>query len=187
MNDGQGPENGGMDGQKWVKSGDAWQFGSAIQGDFNRLIVLVWGRPVRFLHSYPEEPIEQSAAGQAGDDQPCDCVRSPIENNGLPSERRLCQWIRAHGRIAALAYISDNYFTGTAFRVHNAFRFSNRDSQHPMLESSKAADKKDLVQYAQALAREEMEDNTGTPRNNKQVEMMVTLNHTMFFHNPRDL
>lgn len=91
--------------------------------------------------------LQQSSAGQGGPDQPCDCVRSHVHNlqqNQHPAcERRLRQWIRARGSIretplvtsgrgdeihdenhsmhaAAVSYMSDNYFIGTAFRVHNS-------------------------------------------------------------------
>ena len=175
------------------------------------------------------DDIQQSAAGQAGKGQPCDCVRVPVENKGNASERRLRQWVRARRRdpvtgtairpseppnpatilgvprgsgngllsqhdekdkmhrahVAALAYMSDNYFIGTVFRVHNASRFSNLSSPHPYLAS--AADGEALERYFEALAHEEMDDNRDAPKNNVRVDMMVTLNHTIFFHNPRQL
>ncbi|KAI1046050.1 hypothetical protein LB505_013995 [Fusarium chuoi] len=50
----------------------------------------------------PSGPLVQSAAGQAGPDQPCDCVRlaSTMNSSASPSEKRFCQWVRARGRIA---------------------------------------------------------------------------------------
>jgi acyl-coenzyme A thioesterase 1/2/4 len=162
----------------------------------------------------------QSAAGQAGERRPCDCIRSPLKNQGLPSDRRLRQWIRARGQIgrtpldayddldestltgrrnsptrrdnhhahvAALAYMTDNYFIGTAFRVHNATRFSNRRSPYPMLskDQSDAADEESSQRYLALLAEEEIRDNRDMPKSDMQVEMMVTMDHTIFFHEPR--
>lgn len=164
--------------------------------------------------------LQQSAAGQGGPDQPCDCVRSRVhnlqQNQDLASERRLRQWIRARGRIgetplvtsgegdeihnethsaheAAVSYMSDNYFIGTAFRVHNASRFSNRPSPHPSIlpsrieklagQSGGPKDLEALHRYFEALAHEEIDENKGS-HSNECVEMMVTLSHTIIFHNP---
>jgi acyl-CoA thioesterase 8 len=163
----------------------------------------------------------QSAAGQAGEGQPCDCVRSRVTNEGLPSERRMHQWIRARvlaedsprespsrlGRlshssgamrgspysvhVAALAYMSDNYFIGTAFRVHNVSRFSSRSAQQVGLktiaakhvDNDKMATREKIPEeYLEALAREEIEENRHAMSPEKHVEMVVTLNHTIFFH-----
>ncbi|OAL35324.1 hypothetical protein AYO20_05375 [Fonsecaea nubica] len=159
----------------------------------------------------------QSAAGQAGNDRPCDCVRSRLESKDLlPHERRARQWVRARGKIgetsppdgddrgvgpgsqdghrahvAALAYMSDNYFIGTTYRVHNASRFSGLSSPHPMLARTKTAaaaagsNPAAAQEYFDWLAEEERDDNRDAPRNDQRVETMATLDHTVFFHEPR--
>ncbi|KAF5010957.1 hypothetical protein FDECE_2920 [Fusarium decemcellulare] len=156
------------------------------------------------------EAVTQSVAGQAGQGGPCDCVRSVLETKGPPNERKLRQWVRARGRIqeipldaprsigvdnltitgvrhdnhhvhvAALAYMTDNYFIGTSFRVHNASRFSQRmGSSAP---SSLPADQ----EAWRALAEEEDRENEGVPNNNMHVGMAASLDHTIFFHRPHD-
>ncbi|KAH7142776.1 palmitoyl-CoA hydrolase [Dactylonectria estremocensis] len=89
--------------------------------------------------------------------------------------------------LAALTYMTDNYFIGTVFRVHNASRFSNRSTPHAMLSTARgnSADDKSLQVYFDALVEEEKSDNRQAPINDKRVEMMVTLDHTIFFHQPR--
>ncbi|EXJ71210.1 uncharacterized protein A1O5_06204 [Cladophialophora psammophila CBS 110553] len=191
--------------------------------DSKRAKVLQHAVPIPSDESPPGDNLEaitQSAAGQAGEGRPCDCVRSRVENKGLPHVRRLRQWIRARGRIgetsldaygspdessstgrgtgpisqdghrahvATLAYMTDNYFIGTVFRVHNASRFSNPLSPHPMLSRSKkdGADAGTVQEYFDRLAQEESNDNRDAPQNDKHVDMMVTLDHTIFFHEPR--
>ncbi|KAF5541313.1 acyl-coenzyme A thioesterase 8 [Fusarium mexicanum] len=50
----------------------------------------------------PSSPLVQSAAGQTGPDQPCDCVRSAgrMNSSASPSDKRFYHWVRARGRIA---------------------------------------------------------------------------------------
>ncbi|KAF5651456.1 acyl thioesterase II [Fusarium sp. NRRL 25303] len=66
---------------------------------------------IRHSASYPQgekppsSPLVQSAAGQAGPDQPCDCVRlaSRMNHSASPSDKRFYQWVRARGPIAMLS------------------------------------------------------------------------------------
>ncbi|KAF5599668.1 acyl-coenzyme A thioesterase 8 [Fusarium pseudoanthophilum] len=50
----------------------------------------------------PSRPLVQSAAGQTGPDQPCDCVRvaSRMNSSVSPNDKRFYHWVRARGRIA---------------------------------------------------------------------------------------
>lgn len=100
-----------------------------------------------------------SLPGQASEDRPCDCVRSRVDSKGRPHERRIRQWVRARAKksgrhalmaaefnpgsrvghrahVAALAYMSDNYFIGTTFAC-TTLRFSGLSSPHPMLAKQK--------------------------------------------------
>ncbi|KAH7142209.1 palmitoyl-CoA hydrolase [Dactylonectria macrodidyma] len=92
-----------------------------------------------------------------------------------------------HAHLAALTYITDNYFIGTVFRVHNASRFSSPSTPHAMLSTPRGnfADIETLQAYFDALVEEEKSDNREALKNDKRVEMMVTLDHTIFFHRPR--
>ncbi|KAF5601178.1 acyl-coenzyme A thioesterase 8 [Fusarium pseudocircinatum] len=50
----------------------------------------------------PSRSLVQSAAGQTGPDQPCDCVRvaSRMNNSASPNDKRFYHWVRARERIA---------------------------------------------------------------------------------------
>jgi len=127
-----------------------------------------------------------------------------------PEEKKTRQWIRARGRISdeggwqahlsALAYMSDSYFIGTVSRVHNLLRFSSKESIRKAVESlrrngTNEGDDKQVQKYLEEIARQEEEENkkAGTDHvklgeeggDIKQIGMMVSLDHTVYFHNPR--
>lgn len=93
---------------------------------------------------------------------------------------------------AALAYMTDNYFLGTVPRVHKARRFSNEklvknvvgqlgESQRKVAtERFKTLAKEELADAASRTAKGEVTDSTRIP---SHIEMMVSLDHTIFFHN----
>jgi acyl-coenzyme A thioesterase 1/2/4 len=132
-------------------------------------------------------------AGQMGKDSPYECIRCPVDSKDRPEERKLRHWIRARGRItgnrnahlAALAYMSDNYFIGTVARVHNASRFDNQ--RYIDLNVARARmselERAEMRQYFVDLAREEAAENWGLDRG-QHVAMMVSLDHAIFFHDP---
>lgn len=100
------------------------------------------------------------------------------------------QWIKARGKISpqgghqahlsALAYMSDSYFIGTVSRVHNLWRFAA-----PQRGPSKgvSVDTKHLKEIAEL---EERENSHMAGENRRQIGMMVSLDHTIFFHSPKD-
>jgi acyl-CoA thioesterase 8 len=95
--------------------------------------------------------------------------------------------------LSALAYMSDSYFIGTVARVHNLLRFASRSNIEKTLQNFQGSEqeKEETRAHMERIAREEEEENTafealksqGGPR--KQVGMMVSLDHSIFFHNPR--
>jgi acyl-CoA thioesterase 8 len=89
----------------------------------------------------------------------------------------------------ALAYMSDSYFIGTVARVHNLMRFANRKSIEKTVASFTGSDeeKKAMKEYLEAIAKEEAEENAQFQPKGKQrqIGMMVSLDHLIFFHNPR--
>ena len=91
-----------------------------------------------------------------------------------------------HAHLAALAYMTDNYFLGTTFRAHGGSRFSNRPFLYPMPPQSEGSmvDAQTWHKYFDALAEEESRDNRGEPQNDKRVGMLASLDHTIFFHKP---
>jgi acyl-coenzyme A thioesterase 1/2/4 len=101
--------------------------------------------------------------------------------------------------LSALAYMSDSYFIGTVARVHNLQRFANRLNIERTLKTFRGSDaeRKQMEEYLVQIAREEEDENTEfdstrTPaqrlehqRDDRRIGMMVSLDHAIFFHNPR--
>ena len=121
------------------------------------------------------------------DEQLAERINSPmlsqvigIYNEGSPSveEKKVRHWVKARGRVseegghgahlAALAYISDSLFIGTVARIHKAWR--------PMVDSRR----KDGYQPAEMRKRDDSE-----AKNGPELGMMVSLDHTIYFHNSR--
>lgn len=107
-----------------------------------------------------------------------------------PHEKRTRQWIRARGRISeagghqahlsALAYMSDSYFIGTISRIHDLWRFG--------APSDLSDDEVMLARERYVKAAQEREGQEHDPSNSKgrpEVGMMVSLDHTIYFHEPR--
>ncbi|KAI9721778.1 MAG: hypothetical protein M1812_002113 [Candelaria pacifica] len=116
-----------------------------------------------------------------GTQGPFQSQRIEIHNSSSPhpQEKKTRQWIKARGTISpegghqahlsALAYMSDSYFIGTVSRVHNISRFSN-SKDNPELKR----------------LREAGEFGEGNKTNRQEIGMMVSLDHTIYFHNPRN-
>ena len=91
-----------------------------------------------------------------------------------PHVKKTRQWVRATGRISAegghqahlnaLAYMSDSYFIGTVARIHGLVKVNDRSSD------SQPAKKPEMAE----------------PKDDREVGMMVSLDHTIYFHNPRN-
>jgi len=114
-----------------------------------------------------------------------------------PHTKRTRQWIRARGSISpsgghqahlsALAYMSDSYFIGTVSRVHQLQRFTAPGTQAALKRSglNDSQIKKHMHEWAEQEGVD-MDNLTEKDRRDKpQVGMMVSLDHTIFFHNPR--
>ncbi|TID18045.1 2-isopropylmalate synthase [Venturia nashicola] len=131
-----------------------------------------------------------------------------------PATKRTRQWIRARGTIsegggheahlAALAYFSDSYFIGTISRIHKLWRIPRpvpRETKDSPSQPSKEKERGDdtiLDDDVIAALRDGDEDQKragmeeyilNRVRPNRklrpQVTMMVSLDHTIYFHNPR--
>ncbi len=85
--------------------------------------------------------------------------------------------------------MSDSYFIGTVSRVHNLWRFAApRNSKSAGFDDRKVLASKHLQSIADM---EEQENANSTLWKNPEVErpqigMMVSLDHTIYFHSPRD-
>ena len=109
-----------------------------------------------------------------------------------PHLKRTRQWIRARGRmspsggsqahLSALAYMSDSYFIGTVSRVHNLWRFS-RPKPKASTSSKSTAEELGPYKHLAIMAQLEQADNRGGER--PVVGMMVSMDHTIYFHEPQ--
>lgn len=106
-------------------------------------------------------------------------------------------FVRAKGKIvggheshlAALAYMSDSYFIGTVARAHRLWR------AFPPRGITKEEDRIDVMHGTKdpregdgsGIMSKPNSDEQETPTQRKQkIGMMVSLDHTIYFHNPRD-
>lgn len=120
-----------------------------------------------------------------------------------PSLKRTRMWLRAKGPISrqggheahlsALAYMSDSFFIGTVARAHKLWREFPRPIEKDdagkvdLAETRRSKDEdedmegqaKDLVKRIQAGHMENVEKRP-------EIGMMVSLDHTIYFHRPRD-
>ena len=109
------------------------------------------------------------------------------EPSGKPGEKKTRQWVRARGKITggtpahleALAYVSDSYFIGTITRLHKLWRFPFKAEEYDELDPDLQRKVKTLHQW-EGMG-EDPRDMIGRPT----IGMMVSLDHTIYFHEPR--
>ena len=117
-----------------------------------------------------------------------------------PSLKRTRMWLRAKGPISAqggheahlsaLAYMSDSFFIGTVARAHKLWRdFPKESTSDAAKDDEKSARQgaddgqaRDLVKRIKAMNGGQLENVERRP----EIGMMVSLDHTIYFHQPRD-
>ncbi|KAI5464467.1 thioesterase-like superfamily-domain-containing protein [Mariannaea sp. PMI_226] len=116
-------------------------------------------------------------------------VHRGADPKAQPFEKRCRQWLRARGKISAeggsqahlnaLAYMSDSYFIGTVTRIHGIWRFPF----NPEDVSSQPTPVRDHVSHLTEFEGmgSSVEEWIGRPK----LGMMVSLDHSIYFHNPR--
>ena len=118
-----------------------------------------------------------------------ECPPNVREEEMLVQERLGRKGDNHHAHTSALAYMSDSYFIGGVSRAHNLTRFSNRRSIDKMVELFKGSEveKDQMREYLEGIGREEAEEQKelGGEKDGRKIGMMVSLDHTIFFHNPR--
>ncbi|KAF2430847.1 Thioesterase/thiol ester dehydrase-isomerase [Tothia fuscella] len=151
------------------------------------------------------EPDETQPMENGG--TPFESQRIDIYNNDSPKPqtKRTRQWLRARGKIspaggheahlAALAYMSDSYFIGTVSRVHKLWRIPkplprtarNGNGGPSVTTSVKEEDTVDDEDVVSTLRADDTSvASASRPKKvPKEVGMMVSLDHTIYFHNPR--
>ena len=114
-----------------------------------------------------------------------------------PHEKKTRQWIKARGRISeegghqahlsALAYMSDSYFIGTVSRIHDLWRFGAPSNPKDKATTETVAS--DMAARSDYIRRQQEAEGVGHDVENKaqrpEVGMMVSLDHTIYFHEPR--
>ncbi|KAI9839016.1 MAG: hypothetical protein M1838_004478 [Thelocarpon superellum] len=98
------------------------------------------------------------------------------EHASMPHVKKTRQWVKATGKISAagghqahlnaLAYVSDSNFLHTISRVHGLSKVKSR-------------------QNAGAHGAQSERDGGGGPDLKPEIGMIVSLDHTIFFHRPR--
>lgn len=150
---------------------------------------------------------QRAATGLVDDACPFESIRLPVDNGDQrPELQRLRNVVRGRFdnsrprrspsrdetdmHLASLAYLSDNYFIGTVYRVHRASRFNNKRVVGRIVDSLSADHRDDAATRFQALAREETAEMASsntvasvTEKERAEIEMMASIDHTIFFHN----
>lgn len=116
-----------------------------------------------------------------------DCPPNVREDEILRGQRLNQPGDNHQGHLSALAYMSDSYFVGTVARVHNLMRFANSRNIERTLKSFSGTEteKQAMKAYLERIAKEEAEENKGVTPDDRRIGMMVSLDHSIFFHNPR--
>ncbi|PGG95673.1 acyl-CoA thioesterase II [Helicocarpus griseus UAMH5409] len=156
----------------------------------------------------PDIPLPP-ANGIVDDRGPFETRRAGILNrtSSQPETKAVRQFIRARGHISAagshqahlsaLAYMSDSYFIGTIARVQDIPRFSSPEALKRVL--SKLKNPSDLDSETIARALKDLTDQESSeikaqlmqgsevmiPKPKREIGMMVSLDHTIYFHNRR--
>lgn len=113
--------------------------------------------------------------------------------------KKVRQWARAKGQISlsggrqahlgAFAYISDSFLLATVYRVHSVPRFSSPTALRRLadLKARPEPDREErrALRYFKSLADVEAGELGDSGKSGKEVGMMVSLSHSIYFHCPR--
>ncbi|KAF2757133.1 Thioesterase/thiol ester dehydrase-isomerase [Pseudovirgaria hyperparasitica] len=146
------------------------------------------------------------SGGGPGEQGPFQSQRIDILNDDSydPTIKRTRQWTKVAGNISkegghqahlsALAYMSDSYFIGTVARVHKLWRWatgsrSDRQSTVDEMTLKKLLSLDDRVLKERAGMDEStiqrLRNGENIVKEYPMIGMMVSLDHTIYFHNPR--
>jgi acyl-CoA thioesterase 8 len=122
-----------------------------------------------------------------------------------PQHKRARMFVRVKGKISggheahltALAYMSDSFFIGTVARAHKLWRNfppqgdkdqDRIDMIHGTKDPREKPGKLRLIDMGSEnlKAREESSEREQDEDERPEIGMMVSLDHTIYFHNPRD-
>lgn len=168
---------------------------SFAREDSGGAITVQHGSPMPEGIHAPEPDLGIDEGDQEMGSSPFESRRIEILNkDGEPHAKKTRQWIRARGKISpsggheahlsALAYMSDSYFIGTVSRIHNLWRFPTPGGK---TAARLAADPKATEAIRKQKIFEGFGDDLDNKKNRPSVGMMVSLDHTIYFHEPRSL
>ncbi|KAJ5365539.1 Chromate transporter [Penicillium concentricum] len=111
-----------------------------------------------------------------------------------PCDKRLHQWIKTRGKIspqggsrahlAALAFMSDSYFLAGLPHAHNIWEFVNP----PITESYESEEQLEMPSPIHTkILRPHLQGGGSVPDQSHRVGMMVSLDHTIYFHQAKRL
>ncbi|KAI1875955.1 uncharacterized protein JN550_001451 [Neoarthrinium moseri] len=134
----------------------------------------------------PDDYVEEQLGGGTS---PFESYRIEVtDKDGPPELKKTRQWVRARGKISesgghqahlsALAYVSDSYFIGTVSRIHRLWRFPFKAED---LHKLSPEVRNHVVKLNEFEGSGSVEDMKGRPA----IGMMVSLDHTIYFHNPK--
>lgn len=87
-----------------------------------------------------------------------------------------------------MAYMSDSWFIGTVGRVHRMYRFSQHvESPHPHLKHAALQERAENTRETTIPVEYNSESNTKPTPPDAKIGMMVSLDHIIYFHRPRDI
>ncbi len=130
-------------------------------------------------------------------------VWATVDESPQPHKKRMRQWVKANGHIsdtggyrahvAALAYMSDTSFVGSIPRAHN-ISFSNQMAYLRQRASLRDLHGQSVMTHDEVAELSDFEKDEETSRGGQKPGyaegpdsgMMVSLDHTIYFHNPRN-
>ena len=121
------------------------------------------------------------------------------DDSPLPQARKPQTWIKCRGslkggvqaHLAAIAYMSDSWFIGTIIRIHHLERWAVfANSSTPFLRKNaklEMADRDAGKGHKTKALSGTTSVNTPAEQPTRRVGMMVSLDHTIYFHRPREI
>ncbi|KAF2110958.1 putative acyl-CoA thioesterase [Lophiotrema nucula] len=152
--------------------------------------------------------MERLDPGFRRDDRPFESVRYPHNMPRDATQRKERAWIRARGRIAdnkdsesniglhqaAFAYLSDSYLLGAITRVNGVSNVVRRPTIDSKMETFAAASHDDqhaMQDYLKSISYNDFAQPRFKPTIREggkgEVDVIVSLNHSIFFHHPQAL
>ena len=121
-----------------------------------------------------------------------------LDQDTRPHAQRPQSWLQCRGKLSdsgginahlsAMAYMSDSWFIGTVSRIHKMYRFSQHaESPHRLLKRAALEEQEENTRTTAIPLKYNLETNTKRTPPDAKIGMMVSLDHVIYFHRPRDI